>query len=61
MKHRLHRFRGWLLSLIPALSLACGDAEVSAPQPTPMVIHSCSRNQCETCYVYTESVECIKG
>lgn len=34
---------------------------VSAPEPTPVTLHSCSAGRCMTCYVYSESVECVKG
>ncbi len=34
---------------------------VSAPEPTPVTLHSCSVGRCMTCYVYSESVECVKG
>lgn len=52
-----HRF----FLFFPPLALACGTTEVSAPQPTPVTLHSCSVRSCMTCYVYDTSVECIKG
>ncbi len=58
MRHQLRRFRGWLLSFIPVLSLACTDTTV--PQEEPEVQRSCTAGRCMTCYIYTTDTECVK-
>lgn len=58
MRHQLHRFRGWLLGLVPVLSLAC--TEMQAPQPEPEVKTSCTDGRCMTCYIYATDVVCVK-